>query len=232
VGAKSLEGYALHQLATILVSQGDLADGRVNAIALRHELGEKGTEAESQLALAQLQLDTGDLTGAESKARSIAVVFHEGGSTDDEALSYSLLASTLLMQGKSGEAQQITEKANKLLARAVDVATRIQLELASAYRAGVLYWLAGSAQSHGNNREAAAGALAAAREKANRFRYVGLELEARLRLAELELQSGKGAAGRVHLERLQQVARSKGFLLVVRKANDALQADSTRLPVD
>jgi serine/threonine protein kinase/tetratricopeptide (TPR) repeat protein len=231
VGAKSLEGYALHQLGSILVSQGDLADGRTkfqDAIALRHELGEKVTEAESQLALAQLQLDMGDVTGAESDARSTAGVFHEGSSTDDEALSYSLLALALWTQGKSAEAQQIAERADKLSASAVDVATRIQIELASAYLAGVLHSHAGSAQSHASNREAAAGALAAAREKSNRFRFVGLELEARLRLADLELQSGKGAAGRVHLKHLQQDARTKGFLLVARKASNALHADSTR----
>jgi eukaryotic-like serine/threonine-protein kinase len=222
-GVKSLEGYALHQLGSILASQGDLVGGHSkfqDAVTLRHELGEKSTEAESHLALAQLRLDTGDAKGAESEARGSAVAFRETGSADNEALSYSLLASALLAQGKSAEAQQATEKANELLSKVMDVAARLQSEMDSAYVVGVLRSPAGSARA-GN-------ILEATREKASRLGYVGLELDARLRLAKLELQSGQARAGREHLERLQQDARAKGFLFIAHRASDALRADSPR----
>jgi len=69
--------------------------------------------------------------------------------------------------------------------------------------------------------------LAATREKSNRYRYVGIELEARLRQAELEIQSGKASSGRAHLEQVQNDARSKGFLLMARKASSALHTYSS-----
>lgn len=226
-GVKSLEGYALHQLASILVLQGDLEEGRTklqDAMALRHELGEKVTEAESHLALAQLQLETGDAHGAETKARTIASVFHEGSSTDNEALSFSLLASALLALGKSTEAQEAAEKANALLPKVVDVAARLQSEVDSVYVGGVVHALAATRADAGKSA-LAVGALEAAREKARRFGYVGLELEARLRLAELELQCGRAGAGRKHLESLRQDARAKGFRFIAQRASDALRAE-------
>jgi hypothetical protein len=66
-------------------------------------------------------------------------------------------------------------------------------------------------------------ALESARPEASRYGYVGFELEARLRLGELELRSGKATAGRARLQQLQSDARNKGFLLIARKANAAPQ---------
>jgi hypothetical protein len=48
--------------------------------------------------------------------------------------------------------------------------------------------------------------------------YVGYQLECRLALEEIELTSGKSAASRARLERLQKDAKEKGFDLIARKA--------------
>jgi len=230
VGNKSFEAYALHQLATVLVSQGDTTSGRSryqDAIAIRHELGETATQAESELGLAELLLDTGDAKGAELKARSAAAIFHEGSAFDNEALSYSTLALALLAEGKAAESRQAAERSIELLPKTMDLATRLQVDVAKAYVVG-MHNAGALAPADRSTAEGAALALEAARDKSNRLRYVGLELEARLRLGELELQSGKSSAGRAHLEQMQQEASAKGFFLIARMASDALRTNSSR----
>jgi eukaryotic-like serine/threonine-protein kinase len=229
VGNKSIEGYSLYQLGSILVSQGDLAGGRKKyeeAVALRHELGEKVTEAESQFALAELQLDAGDASGSEAEARRLVTVFHAGSAIDDEALSYSLLALSLSKQGKWTEAEQASAKATELAPKALDLAARLQVEIDSAYVAVVLNSAVRSPRNSPSKAAVAARALEATREKANRFGYVGLELEARWRMAEVELQSGKVGAGRARLEQLRHDAQAREFLLIAHKATEALRTDS------
>ncbi len=46
----------------------------------------------------------------------------------------------------------------------------------------------------------------------------GRQLEARLALGEIEMKSGKTAAGRARLEALEAEARTKGYKLIARKA--------------
>src|ERR1700733_4052204 len=230
VGNKSLEGYALYQLGSVLVSQGDVAAGRSKheeSAALRRTLGEKVTEGESQLALAQLQFDTGDAAAAESEARRLVPVFHAGSAIDDEALSHSLVALALSAQGRSAEAQQASAKASALSSKTLDLAVRLQIEIEQAYATELLSSAVDSPKNPGPTTGVSR-ALENAGEKAKRFGYVGLEFEARLRLAELELQSGKAGSGRAHLKLLQHDAQAKGFLLLSRKASRVLLADTLK----
>ena len=86
-------------------------------------------------------------------------------------------------------------------------------------------WTAGFAQADVDTRTGkAAGAerdLSALYDQAKRDGYAVFELEARLLLAQAEFASGKPAAARAHLEKLQLDARNKGFLLIARKAGVA-----------
>ena len=50
----------------------------------------------------------------------------------------------------------------------------------------------------------------------------GYQLEARLALAEIEIQSGKCNAGRSLLAALEKEAKAKGFALIARKAGFAI----------
>jgi len=226
VGDKTYEAYALQQLGTVLASQGDLNAARTRyqeAIAVRHELGEKTTEAQSQFSLAQLQLDSGDAASAEAGVRRVVPIFHDASSRDDEALSYSLLSLALLAQGKQAEAQQAAAKSNEVLTKVQDFATRLQIDLANAYIEG----MTGASSNDAGNRIAhAMKALESVRETAARQGYAGLELEARLRLGEVELHSGKTAVGRSRLEQLVKDARAKDFTLISRKAKAALESSN------
>jgi len=214
VGDKSMEGWALYELASILVLQGDVSNGRnrhQEAASLRRTLGEKVTEGENQLEIAQLQLEGGDAKRAESEARRLTVVFHEGGSTDDEALSESLVAMALLAQGKTAEAQQACARAGVLLPRVLDLVTRIQVNIVGAYVAGSTH------RSHDAMIDEIR-ALERTRSETSRLGYVGLEMEARLRQGMLELRSGREGPGRARLEQLRKDAQSKGYLLIARRA--------------
>jgi eukaryotic-like serine/threonine-protein kinase len=230
-GVKSVEGYALYQLGAVLVLQGDLASGRARlqeSVDVRHELGERVTEAESQIALAQVQVDSGDARNAEPRLRSTLPVFHEGGSTDDEALNYALLASALLAQRKSTEAQHAAQKSAELLPRVMDQAIRLQAESNNAYVSAGGYLPAAPAQTDVGKTQHAIRELEAISDKAKALGYTGLGFEAQLRLAELELQSGRAREGRTRLEQLQKDALSKGFVFNAGLAADALRADSLR----
>ena len=226
VGSKSLQGYALCNLGGILVSQGNAETGRARyqeCAALRHDLGEKINEEESHLALAQLRLDSGDAKGSEHEARRIANVVHGDGSTDDEALSYSLLAASLLEEGKSQEARQASAKAIELLQKSLDLATKLQVEIVDAYVRG-----ASQATTDNNNNKVADAvrSLETLCAEAKQYGYGGLEFEARLRLAQVEFHSGNANSARAEMERLRKDAQAQGFMLVARKASDALQSRS------
>jgi hypothetical protein len=54
--------------------------------------------------------------------------------------------------------------------------------------------------------------------RATKSGYVGYQLESRLALEEIELESGKSAASRARLQQLQKDAKEKGFDLIARKA--------------
>jgi hypothetical protein len=60
--------------------------------------------------------------------------------------------------------------------------------------------------------------LAAIIAKSRELGYQGIELDARLALAEIEMKSGQIAAGRAHLASIEANAKAKGYNLVARKA--------------
>ena len=59
--------------------------------------------------------------------------------------------------------------------------------------------------------------------EATKANLLFFQYDARLALGELEIKSGKVAAGRARLTTLEKDARSKGFLLIARKAAAALK---------
>ena len=54
--------------------------------------------------------------------------------------------------------------------------------------------------------------------EAKKFGYLAYELESLLITAEIEISSGKTAAGKARLQALQQQASAKGFNLLAQKA--------------
>jgi ATP/maltotriose-dependent transcriptional regulator MalT len=219
-GVKSLEGYALYQLAEVLAAQGDTnaAKSKFDESAkLRHELHEAVTEAESRLAIAQIELDTHEPRAAEQTLRSLVDVFHSGDSIDNEALSYSLLAMAFAEQGNTGEMEQALAKSRELLRKTRDAAVQLEAQINIAFAPAICSRSAESKPALHAPLVQAAKQLESAKEKARQLGYVGLELKARERLAELELRRGDTPTTRAHLKDVQRDAEAKGFTLIAKQ---------------
>ena len=55
-------------------------------------------------------------------------------------------------------------------------------------------------------------------KQATTANFLGLQLDARLALGEVEIKARDGTVGRLQLASLQREAEAKGFLLIARKA--------------
>ena len=70
-------------------------------------------------------------------------------------------------------------------------------------------------------RIAARKELAAIIAKSRELGYQGIELDARLALAEIEMKTGQITAGRAYLTAIESDAKAKGYNLIARKAATA-----------
>ena len=220
-GVKSLEGYAFYQLAEVLAAQGDTkaAQSKFDESAkIRHELHEAVTEGESRLAIAQIELDTHDAKAAEQTLRSLVDAFHSGDSIDNEALSYSLIGLAFAEQGNTREMEPALAKARELLRKTRDAAVRLEVQINIAFAPVVCSRSAESKFAPNAQVIQSVKQLESAKERAHQLGYVGLELKARERLAELDLQRGDTAVARAHLKDVQRDAKAKGFALIAKQA--------------
>ena len=85
------------------------------ALAIRTELGEKGTAAESWIGLAVVALEEGRPAEAERHARDAAGEFHRERQSDGEGSARTWLALALLAQQNRTAAGQEISKAATLL---------------------------------------------------------------------------------------------------------------------
>ena len=205
-GNRSASAYALFGLGEVLARGGDLEGARKRhdaALTLRTTLGEKGTAAESRLALASLLLDSGEAERAERLARTAAAELARQGNADTQALALSTAALAAAARGDAAGARQTIDRATTLLGAHQDLRARLLVEIRAA-RLGriptpdkVLAQVIGQAEQAG---------------------LLGPQLEARLALGGIEIESGRIAEGRERLEALQQEAQGLGYGLIARKA--------------
>lgn len=196
-------GQALRQQA-----EADKAhEAYVQALSLQEELGNKSDAAETRLALAQLDCDSGKGTEAEQLSRAAVEAFRADAYADEEIFAQSILSRALLQQGKIGEARSAIAEAGRLSEKSQDVTVRIPVMLDHAYVMAAGKSLAGAENT--------------AQDALNRARYLGLfrlQLEASLALGEIQITGPNRAAGRARLQALEKSARTKGFELIARKA--------------
>jgi tetratricopeptide (TPR) repeat protein/tRNA A-37 threonylcarbamoyl transferase component Bud32/TolB-like protein len=205
-GSRSASAYALFGLGEVLAREGNLPEARKRheaALALREELGEKGTAAESRLALAILRLDAGEAEPAERLARTAAEELERQGTVDARALALSTAALAAAARGDQAGARRAIDQASTLLGAHQDLRTRLLVEIRAA-RLGRI--------------PRAEAALEQVIAQAKQAGLLGLQLEARLALGELDLERGHAAEGRARLAALQQEARALGYGLIARKA--------------
>src|SRR5262249_3430788 len=159
-----LSAYALFDLGETLVVRGDLEGARTahaDALAIRQELGEKTTSAESRLALARVTLEEGRAAHAAEELLPLLPVFEAASSVPDQALARAALSRALAATGQEREAEEHAARAERL----VEASERPDLRLS------VLVTAAGARA--GSDRDVGA-RLDEARTEAHRIGLVGL----------------------------------------------------------
>ncbi len=213
-GYKSLTAQLLSDLGSVMLTQGDLTGARQHheeALSIRNQLGHKGVATETRLHLADLSIEEGRPAEAEAPAREAIEYFRSQKLSDEEGLGLTVLARSLLVQGKTSEAQQA-------IVRAVDLVQKSEGRSAQLWIA-IIHARVRSAS--GRNGEAVRG-LELTLAEVRKSGLVRLQFEARLALGEIELNSDRQSAGRARLVALETEAKTTGFGLIARKAAVAL----------
>jgi Flp pilus assembly protein TadD len=180
---------------------------------MEEELGNKTDAAETRLALADLDCDSGKASEAEQLSRAAVEAFRADAYADDESLAESMLSKALLQQGKVDDARSAIAEAVQLSQKSQDVLVRIPVILNHAY-----------VMAAGNGLGAAEATVQAALTQARNLGLFRLQLEASLALGEIQMQRNNHDMGRKRLVETEKTAHSRGFELIAQKARAAQNA--------
>ncbi len=207
------EAYPTSGLGDALLMQGNISGARKQyeeALKLAQEAHEDNYAAQIQTALAVVALEEKRFADGEALARGSIPIFDKDNALDNAAWARAVLARNLLGQGKVAEAQTVAAQAVTLSQQTASQPQRFEAILANA-----------RAQAKAGKTSDAKQALEAMVSSTRKFGYRSYEYQARLALAEIELQLGSSAA-RPHLLALENDAKAHGLLLVANHAQ-ALQ---------
>jgi tetratricopeptide (TPR) repeat protein len=213
MGRRIIYASSLTQLGRVLRQQGKSEEAQQayrESLSLEEELGNKSDAAETQLALAELDCDSGKGAEAEQLSRAAVETFRADAYTDEESLAESMVSKALLQQGKLEEARSAMAEAVRLSQKSQAVLVRIPVMIDQAY-------LLAAGDNVGGATVTAQDALTQARNL-DLFR---LQLEASLALGEIQMQERNPELGRKRLEDTEENASSKGFELIAQKASTA-----------
>ena len=202
-------------LGNVLLEEADFSGARKmyeQALAIRKSGGDQLTIAETQLGLAELSLEEGHPPAEQEAAmRPVIEVLQRQKARDDEIQAWCILARAMLAQDKAAAAADAMEHARALAGKSQNPEVRWRTGIAAArlYVAG---------KDNAASRMAAQKELKAIVAKSRELGYRGIELDARLALAEIEIKEGQTAAGRAHLAAIESDAKAKGYQLIARNA--------------
>ena len=213
IDQKSTIAGALNNLAALLTDAGDLAaSGRHcdEALAISRGLASAPREAAVLSTRAELAIETGQVADAQRDAQDALDRVLKEQSPNTQAGAYNTLARAYLAGTRMREAREAIDRALALSRQ--DYRTRLSIRITVARL------------DESRSREDAMTQLQAIVAEAARAGHHRLGLEARLRLAEMEMRAGQVASGRARLESVRREAGRNGFGLFARKAQDALAA--------
>jgi tetratricopeptide (TPR) repeat protein len=211
IGEKSYYAKTLLALGRLRALQGHTDAARTlyaQALSIQGGLGEKGSSARTQLALAELMCDEDQANDAAALARAALREFQSEKQNSDEIHAQTVLARALLTQRLSGAARRAIDAARRLAERA-SMIDRLELQLQDA-----------RVRAAENEIAAAEDTVRPVLAVTERQGLVRLQLQAALTLDEIQRSDSGG---------LEEVARSKGFELIARKAA-ALTAQASSVP--
>jgi hypothetical protein len=167
--------------------------------------------AAAQVGIGHLEIEEGHPANAESPCREAIAEFQSEKDAQDEIVARAVLARALLDQGKTVEAQKEVENGRKLAVGSQNRSSRLKIALMAARTRAALGDSAGAEMI-----------LKSALDEATNFGFVTYQFEARLAIGEVEMKSGRTAAGRARLAALGKDATAKGFTLIAQKASRAM----------
>lgn len=211
----SAEARALHHMVTALLDVGDLVGARRawrQQAATLPALGRHGdTAASTGLLEAELALAENRPAAAAAAARRMIGIFHGEARLDDEVEARIALARALRLEGRLEPARSALSGA-AFGERSERLWLRLELALETARIAGT---------TSGPAAGQAATTLAAIERQAAAAGLVGIQLEARLALGEVEIVAGRAAQGRARLTELARETEARGYGLLARQARAA-----------
>jgi DNA-binding winged helix-turn-helix (wHTH) protein/tetratricopeptide (TPR) repeat protein len=216
-GNQDSAAYGMSSLGSLLLQEADFSGARKmyeQALAIRTSAGDQLTLSEVQLGIAELSLEEArSPVEQEAVMRRVLEVFQQQKARDDEIQAWSLLARALLAEGKAPAAKEAMRHARSLAGKSQSPEIRWRTAITAA-----------RIETAGKDIARAAAAIEALKElsaivtKSGELGYQGIELDARLALAEIEMKEGRTAAGRAHLTIIESDAKAKGYHLIARKA--------------
>jgi DNA-binding winged helix-turn-helix (wHTH) protein/tetratricopeptide (TPR) repeat protein len=215
-GNQDSSAYAMSSLGGLLFQEADFSGARKmyeQALAIRTSAGDQLTLSEVQLGIAELSLEEARFpVEQEAAMRRALEVFQQQKARDDEIQAWCILARAMLAQGKAAAASDAIEHARSLAGKSQSPEVRWRTAIAAAR-----LYVAGKDNARTASRMAQK-ELNAIVAKSRELGYRGIELDARLALAEIEMKQGQTAEGRAHLAAIESDANAKGYHLVARKA--------------
>ena len=209
-------GDALGAIAGVYWVKDNLVAARTNyeqALAAARKDQSPADAAAWQMQIAGVAADAGRLDEAQSLARNAFSEIVKENAPMSELSAITILADILLRQGKTKEAIQLGARAEALVSKTEDQWT-----------------ISGYVPVEARIRAAAGKPDLAIRDgEARLVQYekagcVECLFSMRLALGEIEISSGRTAAGRIRLTSLENDARSRHFLLISRRARELLNS--------
>jgi serine/threonine protein kinase/tetratricopeptide (TPR) repeat protein len=212
--------FSLFGLGDILIARGDLTGARKQheaALALRQKnQGAVRVLFDSRIRTAQLSLEEGHPSDGETGVRQALKDYAAQNEPDAQIEAHTVLVRALLAQDKLAAAQQVVAEDRKLVANTEDRVNLLNVNISSA-----------QVESGAGNSAEASRLLRASIEESRNSGFTAIQLEARLALGKTETKAGNLTSGRGTLALLEKDAKTKGFLLIARKAAAAAKQRSS-----
>jgi hypothetical protein len=179
------------------------------------ELGRKVDEERSELALAQLFIAEHHPLQAEAAARRVLQDPHFPDAPDFKLAATTVLAESLLAQGRTAEAQEVLP-ADGASREVPTLAAGINLGLGE--ESSIFAERLRASTGKPNDVTEATSRLQAILDESAKHGNLMRQFEARLALGEIEMNWGDKQAGRGQLATLEQKAQATGFGLIACQA--------------
>lgn len=207
-GEQSAAANCLHNMADVLYRRGELneAEKQYREVAeLRTRLKENNLLASAWLALAQIELERGNLTAAEDQATKALREFHDEQDTDSESEAASTLVKILVAKKTPDQATTYVKRIQEIASKDRDVSFENRISMAE--------YLSATGQG-GEAIQQIQTLPAEARQSGRNF----MSLEGRLAMVKLRAGQRPAAELRKELANIRAEANHAGFKLLAEKA--------------